>query len=174
MAEPAFEDLPYQEAVQALQKAQVMLAVENGMRAEAAKAQDLEDWHKAFRLVAGMLLTAGLLFSAASAADMEAARLRFLLFGGGLLLNELYYRFHRRQRLATIARGNAQADAYRAAHADLLFFVEPGDYAPHLVNELLKILHAHKADSLKGALEVYDGRISGQGRPFTEEEGEEE
>ncbi len=162
-----FEDLDYEDALAALQKAQVDLAIEQGKRKAAEAAENQEAWHQAARMVAGMILVAGFLFSLASSAASH--RVFLYVFGFGLVANEIYYRAGKKKRDAVIAQGNADADRWHAEHADDFFFVEPTDYAPHLVNELLKILHAGKADTLKGALNVYDGRFQSEDDSSREE-----
>ena len=106
------------------------------------------------------LLVAGFLFSLASSAASH--RVFLYVFGLGFVANEIYYRAGRKKRQAIIAEGNADADRWHAEHADDFFFVEVTDYAPHLVNELLKILRSGQAETLKGALNVYDGRFQNE------------
>ena len=155
-----FRDLNYEDALAALQKAQVDLAVEQGKRKGAETAENQEAWHQAARMMIGMLLVVGFLFSLASSAASH--RVFLYVFGLGLVANEIYYRAGRKKRQAIIAEGNADADSWHAEHADDFFFVEGTDYAPHLVNELLKILRSGQAETLKGALNVYDGRFQNE------------
>lgn len=166
-SEHEFSDLDYADALRVLQKAQVDLAIEEGKRKDAEAAANLEAWHQSFRMIAGMILVAGFLFSLAW--NVAGHRVFLYVFGLGLIANEIYYRAGKKKRDLIIARGNADADLWHAEHRDDFFFVETTDYAPHLVNELLKILHSGRADTLKGALNVYDGRFQQEDDDSSEE-----
>ena len=136
-----------------LQEAQVVIAMEEGLRKPAEQARHELDRMNAFHMITGMLRH-GILLAVA------------IIF----LIDEWYCRKQTRLLKKQEAESEEKADAYHSEHAGELSFLEPTDFAPHVIAQLIRVVRNEEAFTMEEALDAYDGRIRAK-KKFSKENG---
>lgn len=157
-----------------LQEAQVIIVMEEGLRKPAEQARHELDRMNAFHMISGMLLIACMIFVLLSSwLDSLSSSVRhgiLLAVAVIFLIDEWYCRKQTKMLKKQEAESEEKADAYHNEHAEELFFLEPTDFAPHVIAQLIRIVRKEEAFTMEEALDAYDGRISAE-KKFSKENG---
>lgn len=149
-----------------LQEAQVAIAVEQGLRQPGETAARKLDAMKAFWMILGMLLIAGMAFvilsSHFSSLSSDIRHAIVLCLGVCLLINEVWYQKEARKYRRIMQDSTSRADAYHSENAWKYDFLEPTDFAPHVIAQLIKEVQSGTCSTLEEALDAYDGRITAE------------
>ncbi|MEE3486745.1 MAG: hypothetical protein VZT48_01430 [Bulleidia sp.] len=157
-----------------LQEAQVVIAMEEGLRKPAEQARHELDRMNAFHMITGMLLIACMIFALLSSwLDSLSSTIRhgiLLAVAIIFLIDEWYCRKQTRLLKKQEAESEEKADAYHSEHAGELSFLEPTDFAPHVIAQLIRVVRNEEAFTMEEALDAYDGRIRAK-KKFSKENG---